>query len=153
MNVATRAMSGPQASTMISKVRARVEISMPLLTKMSKGRLAGSSIARSLVNVSLGKSILVYVILNTCAKTNLTPSVGIAKRMTSVLASCCFEGRLGPTAVMPSANAWSLRQVGCLRCSLKWVTKFGSRAHKRTSWDESARCCYSSACTQAIKRR
>lgn len=53
MNVATFAISAPQVSAIISSVRARVLISMPLLTNMSRGKALSSRRGRSVVSVSL----------------------------------------------------------------------------------------------------
>jgi hypothetical protein len=53
MNVEARAMSLPQVSAIISKVRALVEVSMPLFTNIIKGTLVGSSKGCSFVRVSL----------------------------------------------------------------------------------------------------
>ncbi len=40
-------------------------------------------------------------------ETYLTPSVGIAKRSTSMLCTNSAEGNSGPTAVIDSAKSWS----------------------------------------------
>lgn len=53
MNVATLAMSLPHVSAMISRVNALLLISMPLFTKMSRGKFLTSKHGRSVVNVSL----------------------------------------------------------------------------------------------------
>ena len=57
MNVATLAISAPHVSAMISSVRARVLISIPLLTNIRRGRALSSSLGRSDVNVSLNHNI------------------------------------------------------------------------------------------------
>lgn len=54
MNVAARAMSPPHVSAMISRVRACVPVSMPLLTKIIKGNLSPLRLGSSFVSVSLG---------------------------------------------------------------------------------------------------
>ena len=59
MKVAVFAISGPHVSAMISSVSARVLISIPLLTKMSKGTFPSSRVGLSLVSVSLSRKVTV----------------------------------------------------------------------------------------------
>jgi hypothetical protein len=141
MNVAVCAISGPHVSAMISSVSARVAISMPLFTKMSSGRRAGSSRGRSCVSVSLPIRPRQRSADASPVRTDLTPSVGIANSTTSVAASSSRVGSAGPTAVIPRANAWSWRQCGWRWCALKCATNGALRAHSRTACAESARCC------------
>ena len=102
MNVATFATSGPHVSAMISSVRARVLISMPLLTKMSNGISPPSNVGRRAASVSLQE--MSRADPNRCYMFHLTPSVGIANSRTSILWINSAEGNSGPTAVMLSAN-------------------------------------------------
>ena len=53
MKVATLAISGPHVSAMISSVSARVLISMPLLTNISKGILLPSNVGFNAASVFL----------------------------------------------------------------------------------------------------
>lgn len=55
MNVAHRAISFPQVSTMISSVRACVDVSIPLLTKINNGKFFSSRRGLNCVSVDLNK--------------------------------------------------------------------------------------------------
>lgn len=59
MNVATLAISGPHVSAMISRVRAWVLISIPLLTKISRGTFPPSRVGFRAVSVSLSRKAIV----------------------------------------------------------------------------------------------
>lgn len=58
MKVAARAIALPQVSAMISSVNACVSVSIPLLTKIRRGKFSRSKLGSNLMRVSLLVTIL-----------------------------------------------------------------------------------------------
>lgn len=99
MKAAAFAMSGPHVSAIISSVRARVPISIPLLTKIKSGILLGLSKGRRIAKIFLMSG---QIESNSAEKrlSYLRNCVGIAKRRTSISSKTSFVGISGPMAVI-----------------------------------------------------
>lgn len=84
MNVAARAISLPHVSAMTSRVSACVDVSIPLFTKINRGRFSPTKLGRSLIKVSLAANRVTMISPAGSSISHLSPWVGIANKTTSI---------------------------------------------------------------------